>query len=313
MSFFYKFNQIYKLYKSGELDRLLKFIDASDEQHRKINDHLYQLERDVNQSKEKLLQIKDTYIRKELGLAENIDFSAQHTSFETTYRVIASGCSPFLVGPAGSGKSTILSQIASAMNLPFYPMSVNALTSDYNIIGYNDANGSYVPTIFRQAYENGGIFSFEEIDAGNPNVLTVINNAMSQDKYAFPDKIVDKHPRFILTASGNTYGTGANIRYIGRNPLDSATLDRFVMVYTDYDTALEDRLCGNKDWLNWVHAVRDIVNKFDIKLIVGTRAVLHGERLLNTGLPRHAVEQMVVFRGLPLSDIEKIKHNIKTR
>lgn len=311
MSFVQKIIQVYNLYKNGELDSLIQHLNQSKLKKVQIDTMLSGLESDVKVSKSRLGAIQDATVRKSLDLNTEVDFSAQHICFETTYRVIAAGCSPFLVGPAGSGKSTILAQIASAMDLQFYPMSVNSLTSDYNIIGYNDANGQYVPTIFRQAYEHGGIFSFEEIDAGNPNVLTVINNAMSQDKYSFPDKIVQKHPKFILCASGNTYGTGANIKYIGRNPLDAATLDRFVMVYTDYDEKLEARLCTNKEWLNWVHDVRRVVNHLEMKLIVGTRAVLHGEKLINAGIPRKAVEQMVVFKGLPMADIDKIRGNIR--
>ena len=320
MSFFNQLMTVYKLHRNGELDRLITaFGDlqngAQDLQKRRngIYGELNRLQNDIGTARTQLGRAQDAVVRKSLGMPGDIDAASQHASFETAYRVIAAGCSPFLVGPAGSGKSTILAQIAAAMELPFYPMSVNALTSDYNIIGYNDANGKYVPTIFRTAYENGGIFSFEEIDAGNPNVLTVINNAMSQDKYAFPDKIVDKSPKFILAASGNTYGTGANMQYVGRNPLDAATLDRFVMVYTDYDTQLEDRLCTNKEWLNYVHSVRNAVNKFQMRLVVGTRAVIHGDKLLAAGLARDAVEEMVLFKGVPVSDVQKIRGNIKSR
>ena len=312
MGFLKSFFEFYDIYSSGQLDAICNSVPQLYNKTLEIDHKLDSIEKDVGcLAKGRIEQIRDANIRKSLGLKTDVDFTTQHVSFETTYRVVAAGCSPFLVGPAGSGKSTILAQIAKAMDLEFYPMSVNSLTSDYNIIGYNDANGKYVSTSFRKAYEEGGIFSFEEIDAGNPNVLTVINNAMSQDKYTFPDKIVQKHPKFILAASGNTYGTGANIRYIGRNPLDAATLDRFVVVYTDYDIKLEERLCSNKDWLQWVHCVRNTVNELDMKLVVGTRAVLHGERLLNAGIPREAVEQMVVFKGLPLADIEKIRGKLK--
>ena len=311
MEFIRKIIEVYNLYKSGKLDLILADVNQMQYKKNQIQNQLGALEQDVKLSKQRLGTVQDAVVRKTLGMDVNVDFSAQHVCLETTYRVIAAGCSPFLVGPAGSGKSTILAQIAEAMDLPFYPMSVNSLTSDYNIIGYNDANGKYIPTVFRQAYEHGGIFSFEEIDAGNPNVLTVINNAMSQDKYSFPDKIVEKHPKFILAASGNTYGTGANIQYIGRNPLDAATLDRFVMVYTDYDAKLEYILCANKEWLAWVHQVRNAVDRLGMKVVVGTRAVLHGEKLLNAGLPRKAVEQMVVFKGMRMADIEKIRGNIR--
>lgn len=311
MSFFQSVKGLYKLYKSGELDSMMAAIQPLIDKKDAISTTLSGLEKDIATSKKRLGKVQDKKVRESLGLHGEIDSDSMHISFETTYRVIAAGCSPFLVGPAGSGKSTILAQIAQAMNLEFYPMSVNSLTSDYNIIGYNDANGKYVSTSFRTAYENGGIFSFEEIDAGNPNVLTVINNAMSQDTYTFPDQRVKKHPKFILAASGNTYGTGANIKYIGRNPLDAATLDRFVVVYTDYDTQLEDRLCSNKEWLQWVHAVRKTVEDLDMKVVVGTRAVINGEKLLNAGLPREVVEQMVVFKGMRLADIDKIRGNVR--
>lgn len=311
MGFFKKLFAIYNLYRSGELNSLLESIDVLKDKKKQINIQLKNLEDDISTTKGRLGAVQDATVRKSLGLKTDIDADGQHICFETTYRIIAAGCSPFLVGPAGSGKSTILEQIASAMKLDFYPMSVNALTSDYHIIGYNDANGKYQPTVFRRAYEYGGIFSFEEIDAGSPNVLTIINNAMSQNKFTFPDKIVEKHPRFILTASGNTYGTGANIQYIGRNPLDAATLDRFVMVYTDYDVQLEDRLCLNKEWLQWVHNIRDNANRLGVKTVVGTRAVIHGDKLLNAGIPREAVEQMVVFKGMSVADIDKLRGKTK--
>ena len=163
MGFLQEIFHVYKLYKNGELDSLSRFLAQSQEHQKKIDADLCRLSNDIRMSKVQMGQVQDTLIRKNLNLPTDVDISAQHKSFALTYRVIAAGCSPFLVGPAGSGKSTILSQIATAMNLPFYPMSVNSLTSDYNIIGYNDANGKYVPTIFRQAYEHGGLFSFEEI------------------------------------------------------------------------------------------------------------------------------------------------------
>jgi len=313
MNFVTELRALYNLHRNGSLDALLRASDELLRANGEIRNKLGALERAFDITKARLAKVQDNVVRKSLNLAMDVDVGQQHVSFETAYRVVMAGCSPFLVGPAGSGKSTILSQVAAAMKLPFYPMSVNALTSDYNIIGYNDANGRYVPTVFRQAYENGGIFSFEEIDAGNPNVLTVINNAMSQDTYAFPDNIVKKHPQFIMAASGNTYGIGGNLQYVGRNPLDAATLDRFVVVRTDYDTNLEYRLCTNVEWLNYVHAVRRVVNEYQMKLVVGTRAVINGDRLLNVGLPREAVEEMVIFKGLPAADVEKIRGNVKTR
>ena len=102
-----------------------------------------------------------------------------HKVFSSVLNDVKLNIPAMLVGPAGSGKSTLLYQIAKELKLQYYPMSVNGQTAEYHIIGYKNANGDYIGTAFRDAYEKGGLFSFEEIDAGNPNVLTVINNALS--------------------------------------------------------------------------------------------------------------------------------------
>ncbi|MCM1294498.1 MAG: AAA family ATPase [Muribaculaceae bacterium] len=301
-----------KLQRDGKLADAIDLVKKMQDTESSLN----QLAHDVGVARVRFGNVVDSGVRHALNVPNASDNSVLHSSFSDVYRIVAAGCSPFLVGPAGSGKSTVLEQVAKSMNLDFYPMSVNALTSDYNIIGYNDANGRYVSSAFRDAYEKGGLFSFEEIDAGNPNVMTVINNAMSQNQYLFPDKIVKKHPKFVMAASGNTYGTGANIQYVGRNSLDAATLDRFVTVYVDYDNAMEERLCGDKDWLNFVRSVRNIVNSQGMKFIVSTRAVLDGARLINAGMAPDKVAKMVVFKGMAQSDIDNIYsafENGKTR
>jgi hypothetical protein len=45
-----------------------------------------------------------------------------------------------------------------------------------------------------------------------------------------------------VCAAANTYGTGADALYVGRNQLDAATLDRFYVVEMDYDRKLEAKL-----------------------------------------------------------------------
>ena len=208
-----------------------------------------------------------------------------------------------LVGPAGSGKSTLLNQVAKELNLQFYPMSVNSQTSEYHIIGYKDANGRYNETTFRKAYEKGGLFSFEEIDAGNPNVLTVINNALSQDFYLFPDKVVQKHKDFRLCASANTYGYGATRQYIGRNPLDAATLDRFAMITVDYDEDLEIQIGPVPEWTFFVQALRHTVSCWDNNtppIIISTRAIVSGGWDIKSGTDWDTVLHKFVWRGVAL-------------
>lgn len=238
----------------------------------------------------------------------------KHEKFQEVLTDIKCGNSPMLIGPAGSGKSTLLEQVACELQLPYYAMSVNEQTSEYNIIGYNNANGQYVGTAFRDAFEFGGIFSFEEIDAANPNVFTVINNAMSQGNYLFPDrKFITKHPDFHMVASANTFGSGASLQYIGRNRMDGATIDRFSYVYTDYDEYLEQQLCTVPEWCDYVHQIRKYVREFNMPIIVSTRAIVSGANLLNANMTVDDVCKKLIWRGLPQSDIDKIKGGIESK
>ena len=226
-----------------------------------------------------------------------------HKVFTSVLNDVELNIPAMLVGPAGSGKSTLLDQIAKKLNLQYYPMSVNGQTAEYHIVGYKNANGDYIRTAFRDAYERGGLFSFEEIDAGNPNVLTVINNALSQDFYLFPDKIIHKNKQFRLCASANTYGYGATRQYVGRNPLDAATLDRFAMTYIDYDEDLEKQIGPVKEWTFFVQALRRVVSCWDDHvppILISTRAVVLGGRDIQSGTDWDNVLHKFVWRGVAL-------------
>lgn len=267
---------------------------------------------DIRKAKEQAELIKST-ASKITDIAKtdfNHEMDKTHEMFNSVLKDIQQNISPMLVGPAGSGKSTVLQQIADALSLKYYPLSVNGQTSEYQIIGFKNANGEYIRSAFRDAFENGGLFSFEEIDAGNPNVLTVMNNALSQDFYLFPDGYVSKHANFRLAASANTYGRGANRQYIGRNPLDAATLDRFAMSYVDYDEDLERQIGPEPKWTDYIQTIRHVVDSFGIPLVVSTRAIVFGGRDVKSGTDWDVALEKFVWRGCKQEDVQKIMHEV---
>jgi cobaltochelatase CobS len=103
----------------------------------------------------------------------------------------------------------------------------------------------YVSTEFRKAFEFGHVFNLDEIDHANPNVLGVLNSALANKQMAFPDGMVTRHDNFIVVASGNTFGTGATAQYVGANPIDAATKDRFAVMEIHYDEAIEDAMVAS--------------------------------------------------------------------
>ncbi|AMU74046.1 AAA family ATPase [Mycobacteroides abscessus] len=148
-----------------------------------------------------------------------------------------------MVGPAGTGKSTIAEQAAEALGLKCYSISLSPQTPASQLLGYMDANGNYVRTPFREAFEHGQAFHFDEVDKGHPGILAVVNSALANGSMTFPDGNVKRGAGFVAFASANTYGLGPNAQYVGSNKLDAAFLDRFGKVFIGYDEALESAIC----------------------------------------------------------------------
>lgn len=240
----------------------------------------------------------------------------KHKQLEQLINYSALRLSPLLVGMAGTGKTHAAEQVAEALGLPFFSISVGAQTTKTDIMGYMDAGGNYVRTHFREAYENGGVFLMDEIDAGNANVLITINAALSNGLSAFPDMMVKKHEDFVFIASANTFGNGANRQYVGRNQLDAATLDRFAIIEWFIDNELEKSLTHGKygeAWYAAVRAARDYVAEKNIRALVSPRATQKGCKLLDIGQPIDEVIEATLLGSVPQdkkADVKKVARSI---
>lgn len=176
---------------------------------------------------------------------DNLVKGVKHMQLPSLINMVGAGLNVMLTGSAGSGKTHAATQVAEALGLKFYALSVGAQTSKSDIVGFIDAGGTYRTTPFRQAYEKGGVFVMDEIDAGNSNVLIQINSALSNGICSFPDKQVKAHKDFHFIATANTYGKGESMKYVGRNRLDAATLDRFTIIHWLIDERVERAIAGN--------------------------------------------------------------------
>lgn len=233
----------------------------------------------------------------------------QHAQFQNLLTVVNAGQPALMVGPAGTGKTHGAALVAKALGLGFHSISVGSQTSKSDLQGYMDGGGTYRTTEFRKAYENGGIFLLDEADAGNSNVLILLNAALSNGYMAFPDGMVHAHKDFRMIATANTYGHGANRQYVGRNQLDAATLDRFVVINWDIDARIEESLAGkHKNWLRVVRAVRKrVVEELDLRVVVSPRATLRGALLLDAGMPFDDVLEIALLGNMPASERGALK------
>ena len=233
----------------------------------------------------------------------------RHKIFMDVAMVASAGIHQMLVGPAGSGKTTIAQQVAQTLGLDFY--FTGAILTKYELTGYNDGHGNYHGSVFRDAFEKGGLFLWDEIDASRADALVAFNAALENDIAAFPDGNVKRHEDFVCIASANTYGTGADRQYVGRTQLDAATLDRYVSVEMDYDEDLERKLAeqfeSGPGWVAQVQRWRSNARDANLRVVISPRATLKGAQLLDLGMTPDKVERMTVFKGLDETTVSKVR------
>jgi hypothetical protein len=248
-------------------------------------------------------------------LDAEIDAGIAHESFPRLLSWLAIGMNdaeiprinPMLVGPPGTGKTHAAHAAATALKLEFYTISVGAQTTKSDLLGFVDAQGRIVRTQLREAYEHGGVFLLDEIDAGNANVLTILNAALANGICPFPDKQIIKHENFRCVAAANTYGRGGDRLFVGRNQLDAASLDRFTNMYWDVDERLEAQLALDADWTKYVQKMRRGAQSIKAKVVISPRASINGGLLVKLGEKWDDVEEAVLFKGIPQELREQIK------
>lgn len=222
-----------------------------------------------------------------------------HRQFEQVLGLVAEGHKNImLVSPAGTGKTTLVKHVAKALGRPFAFISLSAGVTETHIFGrmlpQADGTWGYVESPFVRIYRSGGVFLFDELDAADANVLVSVNAALANGMLCNPvtGEIVERHADCIIATAANTYGRGGDMAYVGRNALDAATLDRFVLtkLFIDYDTTLEFEIAHGglmkapaDELLEWVMALRDGIVNNRLRRVASTRLVEQATAAMKSG------------------------------
>lgn len=245
------------------------------------------------------------------GTETLVDLGVQHVQFPVLIKAMQAGFPIWMPGPAGSGKTTAAKHAAKAFDIAFH--HTGAVDNVYQLLGFIDAGGTYHRTTFREAYENGGVFLWDEVDASNPAALVAFNAALENGECVFPDKVVKMHKDCRFIAAANTFGTGATHEYVGRTKIDAATVDRFIMLDWQYDEILERAIAGDNEWTSYVQKIRAACKAAGVKHLVTPRASLRGNALLAAGVSRDMVINMTVRKGLSEDQWNNIRNKAGVR
>lgn len=225
-----------------------------------------------------------------------------HHKFKTIKACVESKLPVYLAGPAGSGKNHTLEQIAKALGLEFY--FTNSVQQEYKLTGFIDAGGKYHETEFYKAFTNGGLFFLDEMDASIPEVLVLLNAAIANGYFEFPNGKVTAHENFRVVAAGNTVGSGADEEYTGRMVLDQATLYRFVIIEFGYDLEIQMALAkGNSKLVSFIENIRKQAKEKGIRATFSYRCITMVTKLEEIGLPLEEIIKIAVVKGMDTDTI----------
>ena len=158
---------------------------------------------------------------------------------------LLSGAHVLLEGPPGTGKSTLLREVATGRRIPFVMVEGNAELTPARLIGHFDPalvlSKGYVPEIFEdgpllEAMRTGGLLYVEELNRIPEETLNVLLTAMSELEITVPRLgRVAAEPGFALVAAMNPFDA------VGTARVSGALYDRTCRISMDYQSAAAEQ------------------------------------------------------------------------
>lgn len=142
----------------------------------------------------------------------------------------------YLQGHTGSGKTTLIEQVAAHLNWPFTRINFDSEITRMDLIGRDtlqDGKSVFVDGMLPRAMSGPYIAVFDELDFCRPDVSYVMQAALEGNGLKITEdggREVLPHAQFRMFGTGNTVGQGdEHGMYQGARPQSLAFLDRFTI------------------------------------------------------------------------------------
>lgn len=140
-----------------------------------------------------------------------------------------------LQGETGSGKTTLIEQVAARLNWPTFVMGCHGGLEFQELIGrvtlQADGSTGWADGPLIAAMRVGGIFLLDEMNMLKPEVAGGLNTVLQATAYTIPEtgEMVKAHPDFRIAATGNAVDGVGKGAYRGTQTSNIALLARFTL------------------------------------------------------------------------------------
>lgn len=138
-----------------------------------------------------------------------------------------------LQGETGTGKTTIIEQVAARLNWPVFTIGCHGGLEFQELVGrvtlLPDGSTGWADGPLIAAMRIGGIFNLDEMNFLKPEVAGGLNTVLQAKVYTIPEtgEAVKAHPDFRIAATGNAIDGGGKSSYRGTQVSNIALLARF--------------------------------------------------------------------------------------
>ena len=147
----------------------------------------------------------------------------------------------YLFGPTGSGKTSLIKQLAAKLNYPVFEITGHSRLETPDMIGHlavHNGNMEYQYGPLALAMKFGGLFLLNEVDLLDPSTAAGLNSILDGSPLCIPEKngeLIVPHENFRFVATANTNGASDEMGlYQGTLRQNLAFMDRFVLCEVPY-------------------------------------------------------------------------------
>jgi cobaltochelatase CobS len=153
-----------------------------------------------------------------------------------------------LQGETGTGKTTLIEQVAARLNWPVFVLGCHGGLEFQELVGrvtlQPDGSTGWADGPLISAMRFGGIFLLDEMNFLKPEVAGGLNTILQATAYTIPEtgECVKAHPDFRIGATGNAIDGGGKSSYRGTQVSNIALLARFNLgIRIEYMTPADEQ------------------------------------------------------------------------